>query len=401
MDETILKGLLQEGNTPAYLFDLSILRQKILRLKEKIGTAELCFAMKANPFLTGSMDALADKFEVCSPGEFLICRKEGILAEKIVLSGVNKQREEVEEALDYGVVTFTAESRNQLSLLQECARKVGKKIQVLLRLTSGNQFGMDEAAIRDIYEHREEFTALHIAGLHYYSGTQKKEEKLAGEMEKLLVFCNAIERDFGVKVEKLEYGPGLGVSYFSEEEREEDQIAACEELAGLVPPTMQLTLEFGRFLTADCGSYVTKVADVKCNDGQKYCILDGGIHHVNYYGQVMGVRVPPVRYYRKQGEGYEEVTISTEKKKEGICICGSLCTTADVLIRSLPLDEVNCGDAFVFEKTGAYSVTEGINLFLSRKLPQVFLCDGNKMQRIRSAMETYPLNCTEIINGEA
>lgn len=395
MDETILKGLLQEGNTPAYLFDLSILRQKILRLKERIGTAELCFAMKANPFLTGSMNNLTDKFEVCSPGEFLICRKEGILPEKIVLSGVNKQREEVEEALDYGVVTFTAESQNQLSLLQECAKKAEKKIQVLLRLTSGNQFGMDEAAIRDIYERREEFTALHIAGLHYYSGTQKKEAKLVGEMEKLLAFCNAIEKDFGAQIEKLEYGPGLGISYFSEEDQEEEQIAVCEELVRLVPTTMQLTLEFGRFLTADCGSYITKVADVKCNDGQTYCILDGGIHHVNYYGQVMGVRVPPVRYYRKQGEGYEEAAFSTEKKKDGICICGSLCTIADVLVRSLPLDKVNCGDVFVFEKTGAYSVTEGINLFLSRKLPQVFLCDGNKVQRLRSAIETYPLNCTE------
>lgn len=51
---------------------------------------ELCFAIKANPFLVEALEAQADRYEVCSPGEFHICVERKLPMEKIVLSGVNK-----------------------------------------------------------------------------------------------------------------------------------------------------------------------------------------------------------------------------------------------------------------------------------------------------------------------
>ena len=47
----------------------------------------------------------------------------------------------------------------------------------------------------------------------------------------------------------------------------------------------KITLEMGRYIAATCGVYVSSVADTKTNKGQNYCIIDGGINHVNYYGQ--------------------------------------------------------------------------------------------------------------------
>ena len=35
----------------------------------------------------------------------------------------------------------------------------------------------------------------------------------------------------------------------------------------------------------------------------------------------------------------------------------------------MPLKHAKIGDALVFERVGAYSVTEGIYLFLSRRMP--------------------------------
>ena len=168
----------------------------------------------------------------------------------------------------------------------------------------------------------------------------------------------------------------------------------CKEAFKKVLEKRRLTLEMGRFLTADCGSYITEIVDTKCNDNQKYCIVDGGINHVNYYGQVMGVRVPPVYYYRKETEEFTEVNLQKEEKsKNGLCICGSLCTAADVLVRSVPLTDVKQGDMFVFEKIGAYSVTEGIYLFLSRKLPRVYLLEKDGLSLVREAYEIYKFNC--------
>ena len=65
----------------------------------------------------------------------------------------------------------------------------------------------------------------------------------------------------------------------------------------------------------------------------------------------------------------------------------------DIIVKQLPITDLKIGDVFVFENTGAYSVTEGISLFLSRDLPQVALLkqDG-KIEIIRKRFETYNLN---------
>ena len=64
----------------------------------------------------------------------------------------------------------------------------------------------------------------------------------------------------------------------------------------------------------------------------------------------------------------------TEKEvdEKDWCVCGSLCSTNDILIRKYEKG-LNEGDLIVFENIGAYSVTEGIYLFLSRTLPCIIL----------------------------
>lgn len=45
----------------------------------------------------------------------------------------------------------------------------------------------------------------------------------------------------------------------------------------------------------------------------------------------------------------------------------------DILVKAAPLPEMEIGDALVFENAGAYCMTEGMSLFLSRDLPQIYL----------------------------
>lgn len=200
-----------------------------------------------------------------------------------------------------------------------------------------------------------------------------------------------MEQEHEIVLHNLEYGPGLEVDYFGGTFKEIEVFEECMSCFTGVASKRKLTLELGRFLTADCGSYITEIIDVKHNEGKNYCIVDGGIHHVNYYGQVMGVRIPPIRYFRKVNENYVEET-AILKEKEGICVCGSLCTAADVLIRNISFKEVKSGDIFIFEKMGAYSITEGIYLFLSRKMPLVYFWENNNLFLVRNTQETYVFN---------
>ena len=133
----------------------------------------------------------------------------------------------------------------------------------------------------------------------------------------------------------------------------------------------------GRFYTAECGFYLTTAMDCKDHDGQHYGIVDGGMNHLNYLGQIMGMKRPHLRHFAAQQGTQQDWTL-----------CGSLCTTNDVLVRSISLTGLQPGDLLVFENAGAYSVTEGLGLFLSRDLPQIVLWQ----KLVRGFTPTHPLN---------
>ena len=84
MNQEILQAYLRQEETPAYIFDLDMLKSRVQMMKTILSErAEICFAMKANPFLIGPLKDTADKFEVCSPGEFNICETVGIPMERL------------------------------------------------------------------------------------------------------------------------------------------------------------------------------------------------------------------------------------------------------------------------------------------------------------------------------
>lgn len=394
MQKEIVKQLVEANATPAYVFDVDNLREKVAQIRESLAhnpQIQLCYAMKANPFLLQPLDCFVDKFEVCSPGELSICKEMNIDMSKVVLSGVVKEKQDIEQALQWGVKTFTIESLRHLDYIFECVKAAGENVNILLRLTSGNQFGMDRDVVEHIIEHRHEYPCLSIEGIQYYSGTQKKSKKILDEIQELHALCTEIEHKFQFKIKTLEYGPGLCVEYYSKTD-EKEYLDQCKEALLSLSDKMQLTIEMGRFLVADCGSYITSVMDIKENAGQVYCLVDGGINHVNYYGQVMGARIPPMRFYHQVTEGFVEQPINGVQSDRKICICGSLCTVADVLARNIGIEKIERGDVFVFEKIGAYSVTEGIYLFLSRSMPRIYLYDKGDLKLVRDVIETYQMN---------
>ena len=64
MNQEILQAYLRQEETPAYIFDLDMLKSRVHMMKTILGEqAEICFAMKANPFLIGSLKDTADKFD--------------------------------------------------------------------------------------------------------------------------------------------------------------------------------------------------------------------------------------------------------------------------------------------------------------------------------------------------
>lgn len=387
MSRDMIQASIGVCKTPAYIFDLDALHQRVASIKEQFGEhVILCYAMKANPFLVEPLSEMVGKFEVCSPGEFRICERVGLDMNKVVLSGVYKSEADVQYTLhNYGSQpTYTIESMEQYRLLKRCAAREKIQIGALVRLSSKNQFGVDKTVLEQILEDADCDSYVRIKGLQFYSGTQKRNvSQIVSEMHTLDVYYKELEERFDIHFEELEYGPGLYVSYFNHEEEQDDIILKeFAKVVGEIHFQGKIILEMGRMMAACCGVYVTSIVDIKETEGVKYCIVDGGIHQVNYYGQTMAMRTPDIEQFPKKTDKVDRYTI-----------CGSLCTVSDILVKQFPLSGVEIGDLLVFKKAGAYSVTEGISLFLSRDLPSVYYFSAREgLKKVRSSQPTDVIN---------
>ena len=76
--------------------------------------------------------------------------------------------------------------------------------------------------------------------------------------------------------------------------------------------------------------------DQKSNQGTNYAIVDGGMNHLNYLGQMMGMKVPRLSLPHRNG--------SKDTVKQHYMLCGSLCTTGDVLVRDVELPSLQVED---------------------------------------------------------
>ncbi len=386
--------LADEYQTPMHIFDMDVLKKRVTFLKEHLPKqVSLCYAVKANTFIIKELCGQVERFEVCSPGELTICRRLHVPMEQVVLSGVYKTPAVMEMLFREGVPIgiFTIESMEQYLLLSELAEKYSMKIKLLLRLTSGNQFGMDESVLIQVIRMSGENAWVEVEGIQFFSGTQKTSiKKLRRELTYVDAFIQRLETEEDFKVKELEFGPGLPVSYFQGEDFDEPNfLAEFSELIGEMTSQVKLTFELGRSIAASCGTYMTSIVDTKVNKKQNYAIVDGGIHQLVYYGQSMAMKHPycHVLPEKKQGETVEWN------------LFGSLCTVNDILVKQMPIRDLRVGDVVVFENTGAYSTTEGIALFLSRDLPKILLrAEDGTVRVLRDAIDTDPLN-TPSYNG--
>ena len=384
-----IKEIAMQVATPSYVFDIDEFHQRVALVKKAFGEKTgICFSIKANPFLLGYLPASFDKIEVCSPGELTICEKTGIDMSKIIFSGVNKTQADMDRAMDDGVGVFTVESYLHLQQIDTAARKRGLCVPVLIRLTAGSQFGVDEKDARYMIENRQNYPGVSIIGLHYFSGTQKRKISLIEkELDYVLAFVQKVEQDYGFILEHLEYGTGLAVDYFSPDADalEQARLDAVSAKIREVSQKMKLTIEMGRFFAAPCGYYFNTVMDTKTNMDVNYAILDGGLNQLKYDGQIQGMQIPVISHI--------PCGKSSDQSAEKWTLCGSLCTTADVLTRNVELVGLSTGDVLVFHRTGAYSVMEGMAVFLSREMPEVYIYSKDAgLTKIRRMLYTDIFN---------
>jgi diaminopimelate decarboxylase len=356
-----------EPNIPCYCFDTVKFVNNIQMFRKMIGsTVHVVFSVKANPYLISSALEYVDGIEVCSYGEIkraIDCVDD---VSKITFGGICKEDTDWEFAINGGIRRFSIESLAQLNRLEYFASRYSVSTEALIRVSSGNQFGMDVSEAIKCFEKNKNSMHINIAGIHYYPGTMRTVREVQDDYK----FFETILKDLkSFEFKEIEYGAGVSVDYFGNSDTDQSMPFIIDKFQHL-SKNYQMSYEVGRYLAADCGFYIARVTEIKHNGNRGFVVLNGGRHQFTYHGGItsLGSRIPQITVI-----GSDNVS-----DKGKFTIVGALCSIGDILAKDMNISAPKTGDYIVFHNAGAYCVTEGITLFLSRDTPAIFLLQNGK-----------------------
>src|SRR2546429_8317684 len=126
-ERVALASVAEKFGTPTYLYSRAAIDDAYKELHRGLGALPhtLCFAIKSNGNLSilNHLAKLGSGFDIVSGGELYHLQRIGVRGDRIVFSGVGKERYEIREALNYrargrgrseGILIFNAETEAEV-----------------------------------------------------------------------------------------------------------------------------------------------------------------------------------------------------------------------------------------------------------------------------------------------
>ncbi|MEB3165763.1 MAG: diaminopimelate decarboxylase [Cyanobacteriota bacterium] len=373
-----LSDLARTYGTPLYVLDEATLRATCRAYRQALaeaypGPSLALYASKANSSL--AISALVQEeglgLDAVSAGELLTALRAGMPADRIVLHGNNKSREELELAVGEGV-TVVVDNWRDLELLAEIAPGRPGPVRLMLRFTPGiechtheyirtghldSKFGFDPDQLETVLRHLANCPWAWLDGLHAHIGSQIFELEPHRDLAGVMADALALARSLGHPCSDLNVGGGLGIRYVASDDPPSIQewvggvaravAEACSQ-RGLTLP--RLLCEPGRSLVATAGVTLYAVGSRKEIPGiRTYVSIDGGMSDnprpITYQSQYTALLAD-----RPLAPGEETVTVA-----------GKHCESGDLLLKDITLPAAASGDVLAVFATGAYNASMGSN----------------------------------------
>ncbi len=370
-----LVDLAKKYGTPLYVIDEATLRGICREYKKAFKDYKNIHMMYASKALcTSAITRILDEegfgFDTVSAGEIYTVYKSGVDMSHVLFNGNNKSASEINLAIDCNVGRFSVDNFYEAELLNKIAREKNVVVDILLRITPGiechthdyiqtgqidSKFGFDLSQVDDIVTLiKDSYKNLNLKGLHAHIGSQIFELKSYYDAVDILVKEIArINGKFGLKLDEMNIGGGLGVKY-----TDNDNPPSVNELAKAVTDAMQrcaveiptIYIEPGRSIVSTAGVTLYSVGSSKqVPNGRKYVAVDGG----------MADNPRPSMY---QAEYFAEVANKVHyEEKEEVTIAGRYCESGDILIEKIELPKLEAGDILCVYNTGAYNYSMASN----------------------------------------
>jgi diaminopimelate decarboxylase len=398
-DVPILK-IAKDVGTPFYVYSHATLTRHFRAFDSAFNDVPhlVCFSAKANANLAvlKLFANLGSGLDIVSGGELYRGLMAGIPPEKIVYSGVGKRKDEIEYALQSNILMFNIESFQELEAVNRCAERLNTKARIGLRvnpdvdpkthpyISTGmkrNKFGIDNEAAIATYKAANALSHVDVVGIDCHIGSQLTDTApFVDALRKLKELITNLEH-LGIRIQYLDLGGGLGITYDQETPPHPDDYAKAI-VRELENAPFTLIFEPGRVIVGNAGVLITECLYVKKSEQKNFVVVDAAMNDL----------ARPSLY-----DAYHAIKPVTHVKRSSFVadVVGPICESGDFFARDRKLPAFEPGDLLALMSAGAYGFTMSSNYNSRPRVPEVMV-KGDQFRVVRER-ETYK----NLIQGES
>lgn len=395
-----VRTIAEKVGTPFYLYSHATLKRHFTTFDNAFGDTDriVCFSAKANSNLAvlKLFKNLGSGLDIVSGGELYRGLMIGFSPDRIVYSGVGKRIDEIDYALDYGILLFNVESMEELKIIDERAGLLNKRAPIAIRvnpdvdpkthpyISTGlkkNKFGIDTRTALEGYKAAIQLDNIDVIGIDCHIGSQITEVKPFNDALGSIMALKDELKKIGIEIKYLDVGGGLGITYDDESPPDPSEYANAI-INSIGDRSLKLILEPGRVIVGNAGILVTKVLYRKSDTAKSFVIVDAGMNDLlrpALYNAFHAIR--PVRM-----SDSESITVD---------VVGPVCESGDFLATDRIMPGVKQGDLLSVMSAGAYGFVMSSNYCSRLKVAEVMVKDNEfHVVRARQAYE-------DLVEGES
>jgi diaminopimelate decarboxylase len=386
-EEVPLAAIAEAVGTPTYVYSTATLTRHFRVVTEAFEPHAhlICYSVKANSTLAvlRLFAEAGSGFDIVSGGELARVRQAGGKPEKTVFAGVGKTPQEMEQALEAGLLMFNVESAEELEMLDAVGRRLGRRAPFALRVNPDvdarthryiatglktSKFGVPFEEAVALYARARKMKGLSAVGLDCHIGSQLTQAApVKAALSKVAGLYRSLKEQ-GHALSYLDIGGGLGITYSDETPPSPAEYART--VLGAVKDTgALLILEPGRALVGNAGVLLTRVLYRKRTPSKTFVVVDVGMNDL----------IRPALY---EAHHALQPVVKRRGKAVEVDVVGPVCESSDVLARARSLVLPRQEDLYAVMSAGAYGMSMA-STYNSRPRPAEVLVDGAAWRVVR------------------
>ena len=380
-----LKKLVDRYETPTFVYDSNLIKNSFYMLKKIMDplNGKIHFAVKSNDNLgiIKYINSLGAGADVVSIGELKRCLKVSVKPKDIIFSGVGKQKDEIEFAINKNIKQLNAESIEELKDIIEISKNIKKKVNVALRvnldinakthkkISTGDEkskFGIIYDDIVHAYKLINDASFINPYGLAIHVGSQLFDYDVFFQTFSKIKNLAVELKNLGYEVNHLDLGGGFGVDYTMKNSLNYKSFSkALNEV--FKNNEFQLSIEPGRSLIAESGVLLTKVIRTKSTNYKNFLIVDAAMNNL----------IRPTLY--NAIHSIQPLKIKSDRSSKKYDIVGPICETGDFLGIDFNLQETKKNEVLAIMTCGAYGSVMRSNYNSRPSAAEVFIFNNKEI----------------------